>query len=342
MKTPLYVYSCETIRNNYQSMCSKIVNTNICYATKANSEEEVLKVLKEEGSWFECASSEEFDAVIKVGVKPEHIIFGLPIKTEDTIKHVYEKGERYFVFDELLELEKLIKWAPNANRIMRINISDIVADTIDFGISMDNVCKNENDWLKYVDGISFHISNNTNINVYRKVIKRVRDILDLLNNKRPNKYIVNIGGGLQLDIGCEFYEQMNKENEELIKRYEIELYAEPGEAIVGSAGKFYSKVILTKDNGRTIDVYLDSGIPQGFATRRKPSDVNIYGGNRIKDKRCVYRFMDCTCMGVSIFIKRKNLDIRDGDILEFECCGAYSTVFCNDFHAYDKCQIIFE
>ena len=92
----------------------------------------------------------------------------------------------------------------------------------------------------------------------------------------------------------------------------------------------------------TIDIYMDSGIPQGYAARRNPSEVNIYGGDRLKDKKNIYRFMDCTCMGIALFIKRMNKDIRDGDILEFEGCGAYSTAFCNDFHAYEKCQIIYQ
>lgn len=171
---------------------------------------------------------------------------------------------------------------------------------------------------------------------------RVCKILKLLNEKRKKKYIVNIGGGLRIDVEQKFYDGMNKEIEKIMKKFDIDLYAEPGEAIVGMAGKFYTKVILTKENGRSIDVYMDSGIPQGYAARRKPSAVNIYGNERIRDKQCIYRFIDCTCMGTALFSKRTNLDIRDNDILEFEGCGAYSTVFCNEFHGYEKCTVIFK
>lgn len=342
MNTPLYVFNSEMIKKNYQRICSLINNAHICYALKANSEEGVLKILAEEGAEFECASVEEFDSVRKIGIQSDHIIFGLPIKSEETIKHVYENGGRYFVFEELLELYKLIKWAPDSNKVLRIDISDIVSDTIDFGMSMEQILINEGDWLQYVDGISFHISNNTNLDVFHKVCGRVCKILELVNEKRKKKYIVNIGGGLRIDVEQEFYDGMNKEIEKIMEKFDIDLYAEPGEVIVGMAGKFYTKVILTKENGRSIDVYMDSGIPQGYATRRKPSAVNIYGNERIRDKQCIYRFIDCTCMGTALFSKRTNLDIRDNDILEFEGCGAYSTVFCNEFHGYEKCTVIFK
>ncbi len=147
MKTPVYVFDREVIKNNYRKMCSKIKNANICYASKANSEEEILRVLAGEGAWFECASKDEFDAVIKLGVSPERIIFGLPIKPIETIKYVYDKGESYFVFEELSELDKLVRYAEKAKKIMRLNVNDIVSDTIDFGISIDEINENEGDWL---------------------------------------------------------------------------------------------------------------------------------------------------------------------------------------------------
>ena len=124
--------------------------------------------------------------------------------------------------------------------------------------------------------------------------------------------------------------------------YDVEFYAEPGEAIVNTSGKFYTKVIMTKRNGRLVDVYIDAGIPQGIAVRRIPSAINIYGCSRVKDEKVIYRFIDCTCMGAALFTKRTNLDIQDDDILEFEGCGAYSVPFCNDFHAYEKCRILFK
>ncbi len=342
MKTPLYVFSEEKIRENYKKIVSVMNKIKICYAMKANSEEGVLRILAEEGAWFECASKGEFDIASQVGIRPEQIIFGLPIKTEETITYVYERGERYFVFDDVVELEKLIKLAPNSNKLLRIKVNDISPDTIDFGMSMERIMENTKNWLKYVDGITFHISNNSNLEVFGEVSRRVCEILEILNKNSKKKYIVNIGGGLSLSAGQDFYDGINKIIEGFMEAYDVEFYAEPGEAIVNTSGKFYTKVIMTKRNGRLVDVYIDAGIPQGIAVRRIPSAINIYGCSRVKDEKVIYRFIDCTCMGAALFTKRTNLDIQDDDILEFEGCGAYSVPFCNDFHAYEKCRILFK
>lgn len=340
MNTPLYVFSKEELRKNYKKISSLLVNVRICYTLKTNAEKEVLNVLAEEGASFECASIGEYNRILELGVLPERTIFGLPIKPEETITNVYENAGRYFVFEELRELEKLNRLAPDAKKILRIYVSDIAKETIDFGMPLEQIFTENNDWLQYVDGLSFHISHNTDLEVYCRVCERVEQILRKLNEICEKKYIVNIGGGFHLDAGQEFFDGVVKTNEELRAKYDIDIYAEPGECIVGTAGKFYTSVVAVRKNGRTYEVYMDSGLPQGVATRRNPSSVSIYNNDRKAEKRRVYRFMDCTCLGTALFMKRTDLDIQEGDILEMEGCGAYTTVFCNDFHSYEKCPVI--
>ncbi|SUY47139.1 carboxynorspermidine decarboxylase [Clostridium putrefaciens] len=340
MNTPVYIFSKKELVSNYQNMCSLLKNAHVCYTLKTNAEKDVLKVLADVGASFECASVGEYKRIMDLGVSPECTIFGLPIKPEETIQYVYDNGGKYFVFEELLELNKLIKYAPDSKKVLRINVNDIVSNTIDYGMLMEDIINNEGGFLQYVDGISFHISNNTNVEVFRKACQRVDEILQLLNTIHRKKYLVNIGGGFHLNAGQEFYDGLNCAIEELVKKYDVDVYAEPGESIVGSAGKLYTKVIDVRKDGHMMDVYMDSGVPQGVATRRQPSDVKLFNNIRTKQKKSIYRFMDCTCLGAALVIKRSNLDIQVDDILEFEGCGAYTTVFCNDFHSYEKCPVI--
>ncbi len=340
MNTPVYIFSKKDLVNNYHKICSLLKNIHVYYTLKTNAEKDVLNVLADVGALFECASVGEYKRILDLGVSPERTIFGLPIKPEETIEYVYKNGGEYFVFEELLELNKLIKYAPNSKKVLRININDIVSNTIDYGMPMEEIINSEEGCLEYVDGISFHISNNTNVEAFYKACQRVDKILQLLNKIHRKKYIVNIGGGFHLDAGREFYDGLNYTVEGLVKKYDVDIYAEPGESIVGSAGKFYTKVIDIRRDGHMIDVYMDSGVPQGLATRRQPSEVKLFNNVRTKDKKSIYRFIDCTCLGTALVIKRSNLDIRVDDILEFEGCGAYTTVFCNDFHSYEKCSVI--
>ena len=74
---PLYVYEADLIKKRYQDFLSNIKykNLNIHYSCKANSNIEILKVLKKEGCNIETVSEGEVRLALKAGFKPDQIIF---------------------------------------------------------------------------------------------------------------------------------------------------------------------------------------------------------------------------------------------------------------------------
>lgn len=339
MITPQYIFSKEKLKSNYNKMSELLYNSQIFYTLKTNAELSIIYELNKLNSSFECASKNEFQTLLNMNVPLEKIIFGLPIKSEELIIYVYKNGGKYFVFEEMSELGKLCRLAPNSKKILRLYINNIVSSTIDYGMNYEEILEHDKEtgFLKEIDGISFHISDNSNVEDMQNVCKIVEKLLERLNSLSSKKYILNIGGGYKIDAGNDYYYHVNRILEKLKLDYNIAIYAELGESIVGSAGRFFSKVVMIKKSSKIVDLYIDGGFPNGFAARKPPTSVRTVDKDIKLSERYIYRFIDC--MGYVLFSKRLNLEICEGDILEFENCGAYTTVFQNSFQSYENCLV---
>ncbi len=75
--TPCYVYSAQTILDNYRAYDSAFGAQphTICYAVKANSNLAILKLLAQAGAGFDIVSGGELYRVLKAGGDPKKIVF---------------------------------------------------------------------------------------------------------------------------------------------------------------------------------------------------------------------------------------------------------------------------
>jgi Diaminopimelate decarboxylase len=75
--TPFYLYSEGNIIENYRSFSNNFKKSNplICFSVKANSNIQILKVLKKMGSGADVVSGGELLKAIKSGIKPNKIVF---------------------------------------------------------------------------------------------------------------------------------------------------------------------------------------------------------------------------------------------------------------------------
>jgi diaminopimelate decarboxylase len=183
------------------------------------------------------------------------------------------------------------------------------------------------------DGISFHISNNIEIDNFNLVINRIDSLLD--NFKKPNM-ILNIGGGYRINTNKAYFENLNKKILILKQKYNVRVIAEPGNTIVNSAGSIRTKVIgIKKHSDFHYDLFIDAGKPTGIKTdgKRIPTYINHVSEEKYCEER-EYRFIDITCMYRPHFsIKLKSI-VNEGDIFEFGGMGAYTICLKNDFHTW--------
>lgn len=107
--TPAYVYSSETIRQNFRRLdeALKPLDHLICYAVKANSNIAILDLLRKEGAGFDIVSGGELFRVQKAGGDPGRCTFAGVGKTEQEIEYAIKAGVYSFNVESEPELERI-------------------------------------------------------------------------------------------------------------------------------------------------------------------------------------------------------------------------------------------
>ncbi|WMJ86450.1 hypothetical protein [Anaerocolumna sp. MB42-C2] len=335
MQTPYYLFEKNKIIENYQMVLNSLCVSDVYYALKANAEPLVLKVLDKIGAKFETSSIGEITKLIELGVDANRIIFGLPIKTEEIIRKAYKLGCRYFVFDHINEYNKIhiaTYSVTNVTMVMRIFVSDICPESIEYGVKQKEI----KSILEHntIDGLSFHISNNTDIDSMLRVLSRVEEILDCIKPQNSS-FILNIGGGFHLPFDEEYTKRLNQRLIYMKDKYGIRIICEPGQAVIKTAGVLITRVVAVRKQDGYHDIYLDAGYPTGV--NRIPEYIKLYGCKvtPVDRKIRIYRFFDNTCMHQELFTKALRFDLCENDLLELGGFGSYSICKSNHFHCWD-------
>ena len=127
-----------------------------------------------------------------------------------------------------------------------------------------------------------------------------------------------------------FMELVNK----LKKEFDLDIYIEPGKAVVGSAGYLLTTVIDSfVSDGKTIAI-LDTSVnhnPEVFEYQRQPE---LYEHDVKGNYPAI--LAGCTCLAGDVFGEyRFNKPLAIGDKLVFKEVGAYSLVKANRFNGYN-------
>ncbi|RMF67926.1 MAG: diaminopimelate decarboxylase, partial [Calditrichaeota bacterium] len=107
LETPFYYYDLDLLRETFQHLGQVVAQKSykIHYALKANSNERILRLVKEHGFGADCVSGNEILRALQVGFDPEDIVFAGVGKTDQEILLALEKGIHCFNCESLQELE---------------------------------------------------------------------------------------------------------------------------------------------------------------------------------------------------------------------------------------------
>ena len=326
--TPAYYFKQKKIKENYNAYKERLPFFTVYYSMKANGEEAVLKALHGLADGIEVANKEEFALAEKAGFSGGKIICSAPIKSIDCITYMYERGCRYFVYDTLLEFQKLQIYAPESKKIMRIYISDIDKTFIEFGSDYHDAIQT------MPDGLTIHMSSHSNhllCRVFDRIDKAMGLLYPLMSSS--SQFIINLGGGYLLEHPIEYYEEIKGYCLFLMKHYPLEFQwiIEPGGGMVESAVNFVCRVENLKKKDNINYVYINGGISEGMQV--KHGAIKNLTNSQVTRWRNIYVFFDTTCLHQRLFIYADRMVIEYQDILLFERCGAYTTCYINRFHA---------
>ena len=299
--------------------------------------------------------------VIDNKVSPEKIISSLPVKTHSFLQKSYGYGVRYFVFDCREELEKLLKYTPDAKKIMRVYVKDIDRETYRWGIKFDDFLKSKGsdfDLTKLADGIAIQISRNYQITLLDKLFFRLESFIKEF--ALDKKLILNIGGGLyerlpdylehiyDLEI---FYSALNNKLDYLKQNYNLTLYCEPGRGVVNSACNLLLSVQLVQvRDGKNIifvnlNAYKFGSLPYKIDRIRNDKAKTIFRDEWVLErntnrKKICYTVVDTICEWNVLFQITSCEEIQENDILKLYGVGAYSVCLSSDFHSRDRIESV--
>lgn len=253
---PFYIVDLEDICNKHINWITQLPRVEPHYAIKCNTDTILLKLLAFLGAGFDCASKNEIQKVLDLGVSPDRIIFANPCKQASYIKYAYKMGVEYMTFDNEHELYKIKDNHPNAKCVLRIITNDadaICRFSMKFGADMDSSLKLIETAVKLgldLVGVSFHVgSGQMSPQAFSESIENARKLFDYARENFGLKmHLLDLGGGYpgSSDSGDLFNSIAKEINRALDQHFPVDLFAEINGSednklkVIAEPGRYYA------------------------------------------------------------------------------------------------------
>ena len=360
--SPLFIYSAKEIEGSFLSYKKEIRDQDlICYAVKANSNINILKLLAELGSGFDVVSGNELKRCLLAGADKKKIVFSGVGKSYDEIKLAIENDILSINIESLGEFERILEISKKLNKptncALRVN-PDIKIDshkyietgtkTSKFGLDIKSVNKiselsKENDFVN-ITTVACHIGSQiSDENLILKSLDYVRDIADQLSADGHDLKFLDIGGGLGIQYKDEdkgdpkilLTEVKNK-----LKDSHYQIILEPGRSIVGTSGILLTKVEYIKEAGEKKFAIIDAGMNDLIRPSLYEAWHQVKEVERSEVDMETYDIAGPVCETGDVLAKDRNLRIVPNDYLAFMDVGAYGSVMSSNYNSRLKPQEI--
>ena len=357
--SPLYVYNEKILRQKCKDMKNLVSYKNFIpnYSIKANSNLQVLKIIKDEGLNADAMSAGEIQLLLHAGFQPENLFFVPNNVSEAELRYAIEKGVLISV-DSLSQLELYGKINLNSKVAVRFNPGVgaghhekvvTAGKETKFGVNIDCIEQVKEIARKYnlkICGINQHIGS-----LFMEgdsYIEGVKSILSVAEQFEDIDF-VDMGGGFgipyrkqegqaPLDLK-DFSEKLTKVLEDWTDKYgkKILVKTEPGRYIVAESGVLLGNVYSTKSNYGKKFV----GTDLGFNVLARPvmydshHDIEVFrDGKAMNDTKCEeVTVVGNICESGDVIAKNRMLPkIEEGDILAVMDAGAYGFVMSSTYN----------
>tara|TARA_B100000214_G_scaffold52605_1_gene33329 strand:+ start:3769 stop:5001 length:1233 start_codon:yes stop_codon:yes gene_type:complete len=353
--TPAFIYSSEVIRNNYALYSNqKREDDLICYAVKANSNLNILKMLVDIGSGFDVVSGNELKKCLLAGADKNKIVFSGVAKSEEEITHAIENEILSINIESINEYKRIEKISSSLNKrvkcALRVNPDITIgshkyietgAKSSKFGLGKKDVnevselaLKSENIELTT---IACHIGSQiSDENLILQSLDYIFVIAEELKKQGHEISCLDIGGGL----GIKYHNEKKGDPALLIKEIKRRLNGtnykfilEPGRSIIGNAGILISKVEYIKEAGDKKFAIVDTGMNDLI----RPSLYEAWHGVMELENRKVksekYDIAGPVCETGDVLATDRELRILPNDIIALMDVGAYGSVMSSNYNS---------
>ena len=371
--TPLYVYSQNTIKDNFNRLSSALsdLDHHIAFAVKSNSNLSVLKLLKNIGADFDIVSGGELFRVLKAGGTADQCTFAGVGKTREEIEYSLEQGIYSFNVESEAELRFINEIAKEKDTIapvaVRVN-PNVDAKThkyistgksenkfgIDFEFIEDLYSKASSEFKNIkLRGLQMHIGSQlTQVKPFLEAVEKVSPLVTNLKNTYGIEFF-SIGGGIgivyeeALASGKkEWWDEKDLDNKPLtVEEYaeklvpilsplKIKILLEPGRFMVGNAGALITKVLYKKIGTAKNFAIVDAGMGDLIRPALYQGHHEIVPLNNESEQTQVVDIVGPICESGDFFAQNRELPLlQEGDHIALLSAGAYGFVMASNYNS---------
>jgi diaminopimelate decarboxylase len=359
--TPFYCYSTATLVRHYRVFREAFagLDTLICYAMKANSNQAVIRTFVEEGAGIDVVSEGELRRALAAGARPERIVFAGVGKTAREIAFALDTEILCFNVESEPELELISRIATSKGKTAAVAIRvnpDVDARTH----AKITTGKAENKFgIPYaaardvyrhaarlpgirVRGVDMHIGSQiTDLAPFDAAYERLADLVRALREDGHQIDQVDAGGGLGVPYRLDdppppepaaYAEVVRRRLGNLGAR----ILFEPGRVFVGNAGILVTEVLFVKRGASKTFVIVDAAMndlirPTLYDAHHDVRPVREPAPGR---PRIIADVVGGVCeTGDYLALDRDMPAVTAGDLLAIMTAGAYGAVQASNYNS---------
>jgi diaminopimelate decarboxylase len=346
-----YLLDSEQYRNNFLELRDSFrkiyPNFNIAYSYKTNYTPKFCKIVNELGGYAEIVSEMELEIALRVGVRPNRIIWNGPIKNSKKLEEFLVAGgtDNIDSIEELEVVKNIAEKHPDKTLNLGIRCNYEVNDGVvsRFGFDVDSEgFKNVLAFVTSTPNVHFI---NFQCHFAKRQIEywpaRAKGMVELIDRLGIIPERIDIGGGLFGKMADSLKAQFTNEIPDYQayaeaaarvfaeyfadKDVKPELLIEPGSAVVGDCMKFVGTVKTIKNvRGKWFATILGSQKNISMTGINPPMEVIAMGGEQKE-----YENLDMvgfTCIEGDVLYRNYNGKLAHEDAIVISNCGSYSLV----------------
>ena len=359
--TPFYCYATATLERHYRVLQEAFagLDTLICYAIKANSNQAVIATLARLGAGMDVVSEGELRRARAAGVPAAKIIFAGVGKTREEMAYALGEGILSFNVESEPELEALSEVAAGLGRTARIALRvnpDVDAKTHakiatgkaenKFGVPFEDAPRLYAKAARLpgleVAGIHMHIGSQiTDLAPFRNAFALMRELaLDLRAAGHAIRHL-DLGGGLgvpyrggnDLPPSPQEYAQVVRDT---VGSLGLAIKLEPGRMIVANAGILVARVIYAKRGRDKTFTVVDAAMNDLIRPTLYEAyhDVWPVDEARSRQEPIAQDIVGPVCeTGDYLALDRKLPLLPAGDLVAFMTAGAYGSAMSSTYNS---------
>jgi ornithine decarboxylase len=360
--SPLLIVDCDQVRRQYHALRAALPGVDLHYALKPLPHAAVVACLRDEGAFFDLATTGEVELVKSQGIAADRCIHTHPIKRDSDIRDALRYGVTTFVADNPDEIRKFARHRKRAELLLRVSFRSpnaVVDLSRKFGCEPSAVLgliELARSLGIRVRGLSFHVGSQATAPT--KYVEAIRACTNLIGEALlaglPSLDILDIGGGFPVSYQNEVtpIDEFCAPIREALAKVpaHVRVIAEPGRFIAAPAAMAVSSVMgKAKRDGRWW-YYLDDGVYGSYSGQMFDHAKYPVAPIRAEDPVAPLRqegelyasvLAGPTCDSIDVIDDNIMLpELEVGDLIVGTMMGAYTWASATDFNFFKRAKVV--